>query len=401
MPHATAVLSPRLVIALTAGMMMMQPLATDLYQPTLPSIGTDFGVGVSTVQLTLTVFIATFGLWQLIAGPLSDRFGRYPVIITGVFTFAAASALCMLAPTIEWLVAARALQAAGACACLVCARAMVRDLFAPAEGARVLAISSTLLGIAPLVGPIAGGLLLAAFGWRSAFAALLLLALAFGVFTLARLRETNPLLNPRALQPGPMLRTYAAVLRAPTWHAYTWTAATSYAGLFAFISGGSFVLIRVLGVPAALYGLCFSFVVSGYVIGTLVCRHSVEQVGVARTLARGATLQVSAGLAIAALAWAGIHHPLAILVPQFFFLAAHGLILPVAQAGAVARFRANAGAASALMGCTMMVVAAAVGTWIGASYDGTVYPLALTIAAAGLATAIATVTLVHRHGQVD
>jgi DHA1 family bicyclomycin/chloramphenicol resistance-like MFS transporter len=278
---------------------------------------------------------------------------------------------------------------------------MVRDLFAPAEGARVLAASSTLLGIAPLLGPIAGGLLVAVFDWRSAFALLLLLSLALGVFTLMRLRETNLAPNPRALQPGPMLRTYAAVLRSPTWHAYTWTASASYAGLFAFISGGSFVLIRVLDVPAALYGLCFSFVVSGYVIGTIVCRHSVAQVGVARTLARGATLQVASGLALAALAWAGVHHPLAILVPQFFFLAAHGLILPVAQAGAVARFPANAGAASALMGCTMMIVAAAVGTWIGASYDGTVYPLALTIAAASLATAVATVTLVYRHGHID
>lgn len=393
-------LTPARLLAFTAAFITMQPLSTDLFQAALPSIGTAFDVPVATVQLTLTVFILVFGPWQLVAGPLSDRFGRYPVALGGVLAYVLASLVCTAAPSMPWLIAGRALQALGACSCLVAARAMVRDELTPEHGARLLAVSGTFLGISVVILPILGGVLQAAFGWRATFGAMLAISSTIALAAAWRLRETNRARNPNALRLGPLLRAYAEVARSPTWHAYTWPAVCSYAGLFSFISGGSFVLIRVLGVAPVNYGFCFSFVVSGYIVGTLVCRRNVPRHGMQWTMRRGAALQVASALVIAGLALAGVFHPLAILLPQFLFLVGHGLIQPVAQAGSIARFAHSAGVATAAMGLAMMLVAALLGQWIGASFNGTVYPLVFTIAACGLASALATWMLIGRHGHV-
>jgi DHA1 family bicyclomycin/chloramphenicol resistance-like MFS transporter len=278
---------------------------------------------------------------------------------------------------------------------------MVRDRLVPAEGARLLASSGTILGVFALCAPIIGGLMLAAFGWRGTFGAMFALSSAVALAAVWRLKETNRAPNPRALRVGPLLRSYADVVRSPTWHAYTWPAVFSYAGLFSFISGGSFVLIKVLGVAPVNYGFCFSFIVSGYIVGTLICRRSVARHGLPWTMRRGALVQLAAGVAMAVLALADVRHPLALLVPQFVFLIAHGLIQPVSQAGTVARFAHSAGVATAALGLAMMLTAAAVGQWIGASFNGTVYPLALTICACSVATALSVWAFARKHGHVD
>lgn len=394
-------MTPAWLLAFTAAFITLQPMSTDLFQAALPAIGTAFGVPVASVQLTLTVFIAAFGVWQLVAGPLSDRFGRRPVALAGVLTYVGASIVCMVAPSMPYLIGGRALQAVGACSCLVAARAMVRDELTPESGARLLAAGGTILGICTVIGPIVGGLLQAAFGWRATFGAMLALSATVALATALRLKETHRSPNRDALRAGPLARAYAQVARTPSWHAYTWPAVASYAGLFSFISGGSFVLIRVLGVAPVYYGFCFSFVVAGYITGTLLCRRSVPRHGLPWTMRRGALLQVAAGIAFAGLALGGVHHPLALLAPQFVFMIGHGLIQPVSQAGSVAHFPHSAGVAAAALGLVMMLAAAAVGQWIGASFDGTVYPLALTIAACGAASALAAFTLVKRYGALD
>jgi DHA1 family bicyclomycin/chloramphenicol resistance-like MFS transporter len=398
-PPADAI-GPATLLWLTAGLLMLQPLATDLYLPTLPGIATYFGVGVGTVQWTLSIFVATFGLWQLVAGPLSDRFGRYPVIVAGAAAYCGASVLAALAPTIEVLVGARLLQAAGACSCLVGARGLVRDLRSPGEGARLLASASTIMSFAPLLGPVVGAYLYVAFGWRAAFALLAVLSLLLAVAAATRLKESNRRRNPHALRPGPMLRTYLAVARSPAFRAYTLASTATYGGLFAFISGSSFVLIRILGVSAVAFGASFAVMVSGYLVGTLACRRLVVRRGLQYTVCAGAALQAVAGLAMALLVAAGVHAPATIVAPMFFYGIAHGMIQPPAQAGAMAPFPHSAGAATALMGFVMMTTAALVGFWIGASYDGTLVPLAFTVCAAALASALVAFTLVRRHGDV-
>jgi len=397
---AAAGLGPATLLWLTAGLMMLQPLATDLYLPALPGIAAYFEVGVATVQWTLSIFVATFGAWQLVAGPLSDRYGRYPVVLGGAAAYCGASLLAMLAPTIEVLIGARLLQAAGACSCLVGARGVVRDLRSPTEGAQLFATASTIMSLAPLAGPVIGAYVFVAFGWRSAFGLLTAFSLMLAVTAAARLKETNRNRNPDALRLRPMLRIYLEVFRSPAFRAYTLASTATYGGLFAFISGSSFVLMKVLGVSAVAFGASFATMVAGYLLGTLACRRLVVRRGLQPTVCAGAALQAVAGVAMAALVAAGVHVPASIVVPMFFYGIAHGMIQPPAQAGVMAPFPHSAGAATALMGFVMMVAAALVGFWIGASYDGTMFPLAYTICAASVASAAIAFTLVRRHGDV-
>jgi len=385
---------------MTAGVLALQPLATDLYLPTLPTLVAHFAVPVSTVQLTLSLFVLCFGLWQLAAGPLSDRYGRYPVVLGGIAVYAAGSLACLLAGTLPALLAGRILQAVGACSAIVATRASVRDVLPPADSARLLARAGALMGLAPLTGPLAGGLLLSAWGWRASFAVLSAASLALALAALLFLRETHGERDPAALRPARLFAAYREVLRTPSWHAYAWTAAMSYAGLFAFISGSSFVLIRVLGLTPQAFGLAFSTVVAGYIAGTLLCPRCIGRFGLQGTLYRASALQVARGATMAGLAAAGLPHVLGLVLPQFIFLVGHGLSQPVTQAGAVAAFPRTAGTATALRGLVMMLVAAATGLWVGASYDGTLRPLTGTILGAGLAGALVAATLVRRHGAL-
>jgi DHA1 family bicyclomycin/chloramphenicol resistance-like MFS transporter len=396
-----AVLSAGTVVLLIATLSMLQPLATDLYLPTLPGIAAAFAANPAQVQWTLSFFVIAFGTWQLVVGPVSDRFGRRPVVLAGIVTYGAASVLCALAPSIEVLVAARVLQAIGACSCVVGARGLVRDLFAPSEGARLTARAATWLSLAPLAAPIVGAWLFERFGWRSAFIALAAFAGALLALNLFKLRESNQQRNPHALHLRPMWATYRRVSASPVFRAYTAVAAVSYAGLFAFISGSSFVLQGVLELRPQEFGFTFSMMVAGYLIGTLVCRRIVARAGIQRAVMTGAAVQCAAGLVLAALAPAGVHHAAAIVAPMIVFGVSHGIVQAPAQAGAVAPFPHSAGAAAALLGFLMMGVAAAIGFWIGASYNGTVYPLTLTIGACALTSALIASRWVRRDGNVS
>ncbi|MFO1284881.1 MAG: multidrug effflux MFS transporter [Burkholderiales bacterium] len=375
--------------ALVGVFLMLQPLSTDLYLASLPGLATRFSVPASVAQLTLSLFVAGFGLMQLASGPMSDRWGRRPVVLAALALYVGASLACAAAPTIEVLIAARFLQAVGCCTVVVVARAIVRDAFDPAAGARVLARASSILAIGPIAGPIAGSFLEVAFGFRGAFVLLSAIALALLAVTARTLPETLERPDPAALSPGPIARGYLAMVRSPVFRAYSLAGAASYGGLFAFISGSSFVLIRVLGVPAAWFGLWFASVVVGFLIGTLVCRRILGPLGVARTLRVGALLSAGSGTAAALLALAGNGHVLAVTLPSLGYVIAHGIVFPCAQAGSTAQFPDRAGAAAGLFGALMMGVATTVGFVIGSTHDGTTVPMTLTMATCGLVVLVA------------
>lgn len=373
------------VLTVLIGLMfMLQPLSTDLYLASLPGLATRFAVPASTVQLTLSVFVVGFGAMQLVGGPMSDRYGRRPVVLGGLALYIGATLACAAAPSMAVLIGARFVQAVGCCTVVVVARAIVRDAFDVQAGARALARASSILAIGPIAGPIVGSLLEVGFGFRAAFVLQALLAAALLAVTLRVLPETLQRPDPRALHPGPLLRGYATVLRSPVFRAYALAGAASYGGLFAFISGSSFVLIGALGVPASWFGACFAFVIVGFLAGTIVCRRVLASRGVVRTLALGGGIAAASGIVGAALALAGVRHVAAVLLPAFGYLFAHGLAMPCSQAGATSAFPDRAGTAAGLFGAAMMAAAAAVGTWIGASHDGTPVPLMVTMAVAGL-----------------
>ncbi len=377
-------MSPATLLWLIAGCLMLQPLSTDLYLASLPHLAADFGVTPAAVQQTLSLFVIGFGAAQLISGPLSDRFGRRPVLLSGLAVYVGASLACAAAPTLELLVAARFVQAIGCCTAIVVARALIRDVYAPAEGAQVIAKASSLLSIAPLIGPVLGGYLQVWFGWRAAFAFHTLFGVALAAVAWRMFRETNRQPDPEAIRPAGLIARYRRIAGADFFWAYALPGALSYAMIFTFISGSSFVLIDVLGVPTEIYGYCFAFGVTGYLLGTIVCRRLLARIGLANAVSVGTTLSLLSGLLFAALVLGGVHHWSVVLGCQFLTMAAHGINFPCAQAGAVAPFPREAGAAAGLLGFFTMIAAFVAGTWVGLSHDGTLVPLALTSAVIGL-----------------
>jgi DHA1 family bicyclomycin/chloramphenicol resistance-like MFS transporter len=198
------------------------------------------------------------------------------------------------------------------------------------------------------------------------------------------LHETNRHPNPNATNLRSLAATYRRIASADFFLAYALPGALSYALIFIYISGSSFVLIDVLGVPTEIYGYCFAFGVSGYLLGTLACRRLLARIGLARTLTLGATLALFAGLLFAALTLLGAHHWTVVLLCQFLAMGAHGINFPCAQSGAVAPFPREAGAAAGLLGFFTMLAALITGTWVGMSHNGTLLPMALTCAVIGL-----------------
>ncbi|NEX60836.1 multidrug effflux MFS transporter [Noviherbaspirillum galbum] len=381
-PHAHFAHAP--LLALVIGYLMLQPLSTDLYLASLPGLASGFGVPASTVQLTLSLFVAGFGGAQLVIGPLSDRFGRRPVVIAGLVLYVFASALCALSPSIRMLIAARFLQALGCCAAVIMARAIVRDAWAPAHGARVVARASSWLSLAPLIGPIVGSYLQVNAGWRAAFVALgMVSALALAV-TVMWLPETNLHRDRRATEISGLMANYRLVLGSRDFWAHALPGALSYGAIFSFISGSSVVLIKVLQVPTEIFGYCFSFGVSGYMGGTLLCRRLLPRIGMRRAFKLGSGLALATGALFLALAAAGVAHWALVLAAMFLTMGAHGINFPVAQSGAVTPFPQQAGTAAGVMGALYMAIAFLVGTVVGATHNGTLYPLALISCTLGM-----------------
>lgn len=371
----------RTLVVLIGLYLMLQPLATDFYLASLPGLTTAFQTSAATAQLTLSVFVLAFGLMQLVAGPLADRYGRRPVLLGGLALYVLACIACVLAPTIGILITGRFVQAVGCCAVVVVARAIIRDAFDPAHGARVLARASTIIALGPLLGPIMGSVLEVNFGHRAAFVVIGTIAAALVAATLRWLPETNRHPDPRATRPRALVAAYAAVARSPTFRANTLAGAASYGGVFAFLAGSPFVLTQVLGIPTGWFGIFFAATVSGYLAGTIACRRLLAHRSVIRTMRVGAALALIAACAMVALAAAGIRHWAALLLPQFVYFLAHGINFPCAQVGSIGPFERRAGVAAGLFGFLLMIAAALIGAWIGASWNGTVYPLVLTVAA--------------------
>ncbi len=374
-PHSQFAHAP--ILVLVTAMLMMQPLSTDLYLASLPSLGSVFNVPVATVQLTLSLFVIGFGSAQLLVGPLSDRFGRRPVLLVGLGLYVAASALCALSQSIELLIAARFLQALGCCAAVMIARAIVRDAYAPEHSARVIARASTWISLAPIIGPILGSWLQVTFGWRSAFVALGIFSAVVMAACILRLPETNEHKNPHATNLRGLLANYRLVLGSREFWLHVMPASLSYGSIFLFISGSSFVLIKVLGVPTQWFGFCFGAGVSGYMTGTLVCRRMLKSISSEQALRIGTTVSLVAGVYFLAATLLGLWHWAMVVLAMFLAMVSHGINFPVTQSGAVAPFAKQAGTAAGLMGAVMMAFAFTVGSIVGATHNGTLYPLAI------------------------
>jgi DHA1 family bicyclomycin/chloramphenicol resistance-like MFS transporter len=392
-------MSPAVVVLLLTLLLGIQPIATDLYLPALPTLQHSLGAGVAGAQATLSGLILAFGMAQLVVGPLADRFGRRPVLLAGLALYTLACVGAALAPGIEWLVAWRVLQGAAIAAAITCGRSIVRDLYAPGEGARVMSKGLSGLGIIAMLCPIVGGVLVHTLGWRATLAAPALLGAASLAFVAWQFVETVPARNPRATQFAPMLANWRAVAAHPTFRAWAALLSCTYGALFLFLAGSSVILIEQRGLPRLHYGLWMTTCSLAYLFGTFWCRRLLLRHGLRGAVKRAAGFSLFGGLAMAGLDLAGVHTVWAILVPQWIYAFGHGVHQPCGQAGAVGPFPEKAGTASALTGFVMVASAFAAGLALGQLLNGVSWPMTCGIAL--FAGGVATIgwTLVQRDGD--
>jgi DHA1 family bicyclomycin/chloramphenicol resistance-like MFS transporter len=377
------------IVLVLGALVAIGPLTADLYLPSLPSLVHVFATDVATVQLTLSLYLVAFAGAQLFYGSLSDRFGRRPMILAGLAIYLVATLACAAAPSIDTLIAARFVQAFGACCGPVLGRAVVRDLWGGDQAARVLAYLSTAVALAPAAAPILGGLLEEWFGWRAGFVVLAGLGALVVAAVLLALPETNRQRDPSALDPRRMLANYRQLLGDRHYRAHVLAASAIYGGVFGFISGSAHVLIVGVGLSPSWYGVAFGVTMLGYMVGTTITGRTVGRVGVPRLIRCGGLIALAAGLIMTGAALAGRLDTLAVVGPVTLYFFATGFILPTAMAGAIGPYPRMAGLASALLGFIQMTFSASIGLAIGIAHDGTALPMALAFLVLSLVVVLA------------
>ena len=383
-------------VAVLAALTALGPLATDMYLPAMPEMAEALNTGPDQVQLTLSLYMAGFALAQLLCGPVSDRFGRRPIMIGGFILFLAASLLCAFAPSIEWLLTGRFLQAFGGAAGPVLARAAVRDIYAPTEAGRVLSYMASTMAMAPALAPVVGAGLLMFFGWQSIFMLLSLYAVVMLLILALLMPEPLPAERRQSVAPGVILANFRMLLTQRSFVGYTLINASGFAGLFAFLSGSSFVLIEYMGLSPLQYGIGFTLIVAGFFSGTLFSGRYSHRLGRDRLLLLASLLCALSGSSMATLALGGVHQPWAVIGPHIVFLFGFGIVMPQSMAGALAPNPQCAGSASSLFGFLQMTIAALGGALVGQFHDGTSRTMAMAIALGGLVALGAYLLLIHR-----
>ena len=358
--------------------------ATDMSLPALPTLVTVFAASPNEVQLTLSLFVLGYGGGQLVYGPLSDRFGRRPLLLAGLIIYTLAGFACALAPTVGMLVGARFVQGLGGCVGPILGRAIVRDHFSGVRAAQMLSYVTIVFALAPLVAPSVGGLLLDLFGWRAifltfgCFGTLLTVATWLGFAESLRTPDSQALAFARLMANARTFFSNRRCVGAMLVNCFI------FAGLFTFISGSPFVFIEVYGVTPGRFGLYFAMSALAVMAGATANGRLERHLPPVRVLRIGLVVLAASGLAavsVVALGWSG---------PFFFMLAvmgyvfAQGISMPNAIATAMEPLPQMAGMGASLLGAVQMAGGAAAGYAVNALYDRTAFPMAAIIALMGI-----------------
>ena len=397
-----AAMGPALIVVVVTLATAMQPLGTDLYLAALPAIRNEFAAQVGVVQLTLAVVVFSFGLSQLIWGPVSDRFGRRPVLCAGFALYAAGAALGALAPDIFVLIGARALQGLGIAATMVCGRAIVRDLFEQQRGTHVMTIAMSMLACLTMLVPVTGALLTEALGWRSTLWTMALCGLGGAALVLMRVPETARALKPDALRLRPLFKGYAFIVRNPAFRSWTLLNSFGYAANFGFFSSSAYLFIETFGVKRITFGLVIGGASVTYLIGTVLCRRWIAAHGIKTSVRRAGFLSLTAAGLFIVPQLSDAYSPITLTAALWLMLLAYGIHQPCGHVGMATPFPLQAGAASALGGFVFAVAAFLCGTWMGLLYrSGSAAVLSLTTGVLAACTGMIALTLVQRNGHPE
>jgi len=359
------------------------PLAIDFYLPAFPAMALAFGTDENHVQMTLAAYFLGLSIGQLAYGPVADRFGRRIPLLTGVGLFTVASVACAYAPNLEWLIGARFVQALGGCAGMVISRAVVSDKCDAVGSAKVFSQLMLVMGLAPILAPLLGGLLVNTTGWQSIFLALTVFSALAGLAVATGLPESLPAHIPRQPLSG-ALRQYGRLLADPVFLGYALTGGIAIAGMFAYIAGSPFIIIKLYGVPAEHFGWLFGTNAAGFILVAQVNARLLAKRGPAFLLVRAVWVYLAAGLTLLAVSSLHPAHLWPLLIPLFICIASLGCISPNAAACAMSGQGGRAGSASALLGCLQFSVAAGASALVGVLHDGSAVPMAMVISLCGI-----------------
>jgi len=365
------------------------PAAMDAYLPGLPELARDFCVSASAAQVTVTTYLLGLALGQLLSGPLSDVHGRRRPLVAGMAVFTVTTLACSLAPSLYVLAGMRLVQGTAAAVGVAVGRAIVRDLYAGAAGARYLSRLMMVIGLAPILAPIVGGQLLRFTSWRGVFVALAVLGLALTAIGARLLPETLPRERRRAAGLGITLRTFAQLLADPRFVGFVLIVGLGGGAMIGYVAGSSFVLQDVYGASPQLYGVLFGLNAVFLVAGAQVNAHllatrsprSLLRVGLVMLVVAGVALVVIVSLPKAGLAT--VMAPLMLQMASWSFVQANALALALTDHPAVA------GTAAALLGVSQYAFGAFTAPLVGLGGSDTALPMALVIAACAVGAAVA------------
>jgi len=367
----------RRFVFIAASVMAIGPLSIDMYLPSLPTLGKHFGADTAATQLTLSAYFIGLAIGQLIYGPVSDRFGRKKPLLFGLMLYSLVSLGCAYAPSMHSLALLRFLQALGGCAGMVITRAMVRDLFPPQEMARVLSTLVLIMGVAPILAPLVGGQIFLLFGWQAIF----LVMAAYSLFCLAGIYSLPETSHSRseALQFNNVLAGYMRLLRHRRFMGYALAGGIAQAGMFAYISGSSFVFINVYGVSPAHFGWLFGSMAFGLITAAQVNSFVLRRYRSEHVLRMALLANAVFGVVLLINASRGFGGLFGILLPLFCGMSSLGFSFPNSTAGAMAPFGDRAGMAAALLGTLQFSCASISGAIVGHLLNGTAVPMAAVI----------------------
>ncbi|MDF1720307.1 MAG: multidrug effflux MFS transporter [Minwuia sp.] len=353
-----------LMIALLAALMAIGQFATNVYLPSLPAIRDEFLSNDTMAQLTLTTYLIGFAVMQLVYGPISDRYGRRPLLIYGIAVFMLGSAVCVLAPSMQMLIAGRITQAVGAAASLVVARAVVRDSFDGDQLQRVMALVSVFFALVPGLSPFIGGIVEQYAGWRWIF----VLTGGAGVIVLVwmyrKIPETLHTPLPR-LDMASVFAGYGMILRSAHFRRYAFANAFIFAAMFAFFGGSPKLYIDVLGVTPTEFGFYPPLASIGFVIGGITVSRLTGKVSSVGICKLGLVVLIAGPVISVVLPLLDIVHKHGFNLAVIIFVTGLGIFLPTAMATALQAFPERAGSASAMLGFLQMAGAAAGSALVG------------------------------------
>lgn len=366
-----------LLIAMTA----LGPVAMSIFIPSMPGLQAALATDHIRVQLTLTLYLASLAVFQLVVGPLSDRFGRRPVLLAGIALFTLASLGCALATTVEQLIAGRILQAAGGCAGVAIGRAIVRDLFERDAAASLFGSINTGMVVGPLLAPALGGLLDEIGGWRLSFVAVALFGAVVFALILVQLRETNPVRD-RTSGFVRFAGNSARLVRDPVFVGFALHTAFATCLYYAFVAGAPFVASEEIGASARDIGLSYFVLPLGYMFGNFLTGRLSRRFGTGRLMWTGVALALVGLAVMAGVAWLGLRSLTALFLPMIIVTIANGLVIPTGSAAAISVRPDIAGTGAGMAGFLQVGLAALATLAVGLLQDGTRIPMLQIMAVA-------------------